>query len=230
VQNNNPGDEFTEVLPNSLTLLSASANSGAATTGGNTIHWNGSIPPAGSTVTITINATINANAGGQTVSAQGTAFYDADGNGTNESSRVTDDPSTPAANDPTKFTVASTGGKVTGTGTIFTHGNQASFNFTANNKNNAPLTGSLTYTDTAGGIKLTSTQLTTLTFNGKSAQFTGFGTIPGKKPNKPTPVSFTVQVTDNGTPGTNKDTFLIQISTPYSASGKLTSGDIKVDD
>lgn len=103
----NPGDEFQDVLPSSLTLVSASAPSGTANAnvGTNTVTWNGSIPAAGS-VTITINATINLLTGGTVISNQGTAFFDADGNGTNESSALTDDPGQPGASDPTQFTVA----------------------------------------------------------------------------------------------------------------------------
>ena len=56
-------------------------------------------------MTITINATVNSNAGGTTISNQGTIFYDADGDGTNEATSLTDDPSTVAANDPTVFSV-----------------------------------------------------------------------------------------------------------------------------
>jgi uncharacterized repeat protein (TIGR01451 family) len=103
-QNDNPGDEFTDVLPASLTLVSANATSGTAATVGNTVTWNGSIPAAGS-VTITITATINAGTLGQTVSNQGTISYDADGNGTNEASASTDDPDVTGSADPTDFVV-----------------------------------------------------------------------------------------------------------------------------
>jgi uncharacterized repeat protein (TIGR01451 family) len=104
-QQDNPGDEFTDVLPSLLTLTGASATSGTATTGGNTVHWNGSIP-AGGSVTITITAIINNGAAGQTITNQGTIFFDADGNGTNESSILTDDPNVGGASDPTAFQVA----------------------------------------------------------------------------------------------------------------------------
>src|SRR5204863_1192976 len=103
-QLDNPGDEFTDVLPAQLALVSAVATSSTATadSGTNTVHWTGSIPALGS-VTITVAATVRAGTGGQTVSNQGTIFFDADGNGTNESSVLTDDPTTQAANDPTAF-------------------------------------------------------------------------------------------------------------------------------
>jgi uncharacterized repeat protein (TIGR01451 family) len=104
-QQDNPGDEFTDVLPSQLTLASAMATSGTATTTGNTVHWNGSIAP-GASVTITIRAVVNHGTAGQSISNQGTIFYDADGNGTNESSILTDDPNVPGASDPTTFQVA----------------------------------------------------------------------------------------------------------------------------
>jgi uncharacterized repeat protein (TIGR01451 family) len=106
-QQDNPGNEFTDVLPAGLTLVSATATSGAAvaTVGTNTVTWNGSIA-AGGSVTITINATINSGvAPGTTITNQGTFNYDADGNGTNEASGVTDNPAAGGAADPTTFQV-----------------------------------------------------------------------------------------------------------------------------
>jgi len=121
-------------------------------------------------------------------------------------------------------------GTANGSGTIFTHNNQASFSFniTDNNKKGTP-SGTLSYTDTKGGIKLTSTAITSISLNGNQASFSGKGTIPNSKPKgSPIPVSFSVVAVDNGTPGTPKDTFQIQISTPYFASGNLTGGNITV--
>ena len=105
-QMDNPGKEFTDPLPSSLTLVSASATSGTATAtiGTNTVSWNGGIAGNGS-VTITITATINNVPDGTSVSNQGTISYDADGNGTNEASRLTDDPSIAGPSDPTTFKV-----------------------------------------------------------------------------------------------------------------------------
>jgi uncharacterized repeat protein (TIGR01451 family) len=102
-QADNPGNEFTDTLPAQLTLVSATASSGTATPAGNTVNWNGSIP-SGGTVTITITATIHAT-NGTTITNQGTINYDADGNGTNESTGTTDDPSVTGAANPTAITV-----------------------------------------------------------------------------------------------------------------------------
>lgn len=103
-----PGDEFTDVVLAPLALVSATATSGTAfaDVGTNTVTWNGTIP-AGGSVTITIQATLPSTAiPGATISNQGALAFDADGDGVNEASGVTDDPSTAAANDPTSFLVA----------------------------------------------------------------------------------------------------------------------------
>jgi uncharacterized repeat protein (TIGR01451 family) len=107
-QADNPGSEFTDVLPATLTLVSATATSGTAVanTGTNTVTWDGTLAAGGGTVTITITATINASAAGTTVSNQGTISYDGDGDGTNESTAQTDDPAAGGAADPTSVTVA----------------------------------------------------------------------------------------------------------------------------
>jgi uncharacterized repeat protein (TIGR01451 family) len=104
-QNDNPGDEFTDVLPPQLTLVSATASSGTAVAnvGTNTVTWNGAIP-AGGSVTITIAAQVSISATG-TISNQGTVSYDGDANGTNESTGVTDDPSVNGAGNATMFGV-----------------------------------------------------------------------------------------------------------------------------
>jgi uncharacterized repeat protein (TIGR01451 family) len=100
-------DELTDVLPSSLTLVSASANAGTATatpaTG--TVVWNGSIASGGS-VTVTIQATVKPTTVAETtVSNQATLRYDGDGNASNESSAPTDAPGAPGASDATTFTV-----------------------------------------------------------------------------------------------------------------------------
>jgi len=107
-QFDNAGNELVDILPSQLILTSATATSGTAvaTVATNTVTWNGSIA-AGASVTVTINATIRSDATpGTVVSNQGTINYDADGNGTNESTRSTDSPAAGGASDPTTFTLA----------------------------------------------------------------------------------------------------------------------------
>lgn len=89
-QADNPGDEFSDLLPPGLTFVSAAATSGTITPG-NPVLWNGAIP-AGDTVTITITATIDAGTAGSTICNPATIAFDADGNGTNESSASSDAP------------------------------------------------------------------------------------------------------------------------------------------
>jgi uncharacterized repeat protein (TIGR01451 family) len=106
VQADNAGHEFTDTLPSGLTLVSASATSGTTGTSGNTVTWDGSLTLGGGSVTITITATINSGTAGTTISNQGTISFDADANGSNEATGLTDDPGTAAANDPTSFVAA----------------------------------------------------------------------------------------------------------------------------
>lgn len=106
-QLDNPGDELVDVLPPSLVLVSASATSGTAvaTVATNTVTWNGAIP-AGGSVTVTILAQVGSGAVlGEAISNQATVFYDADGNGTNDSSTPSDDPATGAVGDATTILV-----------------------------------------------------------------------------------------------------------------------------
>ncbi len=106
-QLDNPGDELVDVLPAAVTLVSASASSGTAvaTIATNTVTWNGSVP-AGGSVTVTILSQVNAAATtGQAITNQATLSYDADGNGTNEASAVTDDPGTGTVGDGTTILV-----------------------------------------------------------------------------------------------------------------------------
>jgi len=110
-QPDNPGNELTDVLPAGLSLVSATATSGTAlaTVGTNTVTWNGSIP-AGGAVTITITATVDSGlAPGTTISNQASFAYDADGNGTNEASGVSDDPGQAGSADATTFQVGAGG-------------------------------------------------------------------------------------------------------------------------
>lgn len=85
-QNDNPGDEMTDILPDSLTFTGGSASSGTLTNSGNAVSWNGSIAANGS-VTIVINADINPNAVGE-INNQAQLFFDNDGNNTNESNAL----------------------------------------------------------------------------------------------------------------------------------------------
>ena len=97
---------FTDTLPASLTLNSATASGGTVATNGDTVTWNGSIPSS-SMVTITIQATIGAGSAGIKISNQGTFRYDSNENNTNDAGGLTDDPNVPGLSDPTVFFAAS---------------------------------------------------------------------------------------------------------------------------
>jgi uncharacterized repeat protein (TIGR01451 family) len=105
-QPDNSGDEFVDVLPAGVELLSATASDGTAvaTIATNTVTWNGSLA-ASASVNLTIRATITAEAG-TVITNSGTVYYDSDLNASNESNATTDDPSTTAAGDATAFAVA----------------------------------------------------------------------------------------------------------------------------
>ena len=82
-QADNPGDEFTDLLPAGLAPVSASATSGTVTLG-NPVTWNGAIP-VGGTVLITIKAQIGPGTTGMTICNGAKVAFDRDGDGTNES-------------------------------------------------------------------------------------------------------------------------------------------------
>ncbi len=151
-QSDNPGNEFTDVLPVELVLISASATSGTATAnlGTNTVSWNGTLAGSGS-VTITMTATLNNVADGIIVSNQGTINYDADGNGTNEASRLTDDPSVGGASDPTNFAVDSKADLTISkshSGNFYPAQVGATYIITINNIGTGATDGTVTVTDT----------------------------------------------------------------------------------
>lgn len=104
-QLDNPGDELTDVVPPGLIVSSVAATSGTVVANGNSVTWNGVIP-ANSSVTVTIDALVDASAGGTTLSNQGTVTFDSDGNGTNDSVSMTDDPGVGGSDDPTDITIA----------------------------------------------------------------------------------------------------------------------------
>ena len=100
--------ELTDTLPASLLLQTAMVVSGpgiaVADPGTNTVRYDGTID-AGETVEIVITAMIDPAADGQEVLNQAIAFVDANGDGDNDTEEPSDDPTTLAADDPTRFVV-----------------------------------------------------------------------------------------------------------------------------
>jgi len=89
-------------------------------------------------------------------------------------------------------------------------------------KKKTKLVGSFTYNDPNTPLAFRALKITSLSFNNNQAHFTGTAKIGKQK------ISFSVDVTDNGSPGTNNDFFSIQVSNGYSASGYLSSGNISI--
>lgn len=101
-QGDNAGDEFSDVLPDKLSVTSVSATSGLVGHSMGHVVWNGSIAPLDS-VTVTIQSAIDAGACGTSPSNQGTISYDSDGDGVNDAVATTDDPGEPGGSDATVF-------------------------------------------------------------------------------------------------------------------------------
>jgi uncharacterized repeat protein (TIGR01451 family) len=225
-QPDNAGAEFTDVLPAGITLVSATATSGTATpnVGTNTVTWNGSLAPLGGSATITINATVNAGTQGQTISNQGTISFDADANGSNEATASTDDPGTPAANDPTSFSVAP--GMVAITATKAVSGTPApgsTLTYTVVLTNS----GTLVQTDNPGN-EFTDVLPTALTLvsaaatSGAAAATVGANTVTWNGP-IPAGGSVTITITATVNAGTTGQTISNQGSTSFDSNGDGTN-------
>lgn len=88
-QSDNPGPEFLDNLPAGLILIGGSADQGTVTLGVSSVAWDGAIPLGGA-VTIRVVAQIGPGTTGTVLCNPGTAFFDLDGDGTNESTRLSD--------------------------------------------------------------------------------------------------------------------------------------------
>ena len=121
-QNNNPGYEFIDILPQYLDLDPTSLSSTSGTlsynTSANQIQWDGDLP-AESSVAISFECAINQSApNGHIISNQGTVYWDTDEDDINDATELTDDPNTDDGidtdndletddDDPTEITVTS---------------------------------------------------------------------------------------------------------------------------
>jgi len=100
----NPGAEFVDPIPAGCLYVpgSATATRGSATfnLAQNQVEWNGSMDPGvANSVIINYSVLLGSLANGTRVSNQGTVYWDADNNRTNESTEPTDDPGTPLVDD-----------------------------------------------------------------------------------------------------------------------------------
>ena len=112
--------------------------------------------------------------------------------------------------------------KVDGRGTFDNQENEVTFNFHANQADDSSALGSYFFCDPASGVCITTGKIQSLSITGINAQFSGEARLEdGIR------VRFDVSVTDNGEPG-RLDTISMTLSNGYSASGTLTSGDIRI--
>jgi len=95
-QDNNPGDEFEDFIPEYTTYVpgSATATSGSIdyNTGENKITWDGQIPSESSVILefdVTVNSSLD---NGTIITNQGTIYWDSNEDGTNDAVELTDDP------------------------------------------------------------------------------------------------------------------------------------------
>jgi uncharacterized repeat protein (TIGR01451 family) len=94
-QNNNPGNEFEDYIPENTTYVPGSAYSQYGTisydSSKNKITWNGNIPAESSRI-LEFKVKINLSLpNGLIISNQGKVYWDSDENGTNEATELTDD-------------------------------------------------------------------------------------------------------------------------------------------
>ncbi|WP_438029163.1 hypothetical protein [Sorangium sp. So ce233] len=105
-QRDNAGFEFVNVLPPELVLQGAVAEKGIVTSDpvANTVGWDGEVVP-GEWVLLSLQSTLRPLTEGLVIANQGTIHFDADSDGVNESSVMTDEPLFGGPADPTVFTV-----------------------------------------------------------------------------------------------------------------------------
>ena len=110
--------------------------------------------------------------------------------------------------------------EATGGGHITVGGKKANFGFDAESSVTG-VTGSLSYQDKAGDVKVQSQSVSSLVVSGNRATIQGTCTV-----NKVSGFTFTVDVIDNGSG--SSDSFRIRLSNGYDASGTLGGGNITV--
>lgn len=105
-QLDNPGPEMVDALPFGYVYLSSVASSGTLMYDGpsNTLSWSGSVA-VGQTILITIAGSIDPAVAGLMISNQAEIRFDGDGDGTNESTTLSDDTTVGGNTDPTVVTI-----------------------------------------------------------------------------------------------------------------------------
>ena len=117
---------------------------------------------------------------------------------------------------------STSGGKVTGGGSIPVAEGEATFAFEAMVKADQP-SGSLIYQDHVSGLTVMSTLITAVQVTGTHARIFGKAKI-----NQMGSFDYVVDVDDLGEPGKGSDTFHIQLSNGYMAGGILAGGNVQI--
>jgi hypothetical protein len=112
--------------------------------------------------------------------------------------------------------------KVDGHGTIENEGDRVTFHIRASQSDQSTSADNLSFCDPAAGVCLTNAAIQSVSITGNTAELSGTGHLDDG-----TKVRYSVSVTDNGSSGTS-DTISISLDDGYSASGTLTSGDIRI--
>jgi len=132
--------------------------------------------------------------------------------------------STVTSTSSTTSTIQSPHDFVTGGGWIPVSGDKGSFGFVAGYKDhNTSPSGNLEYNDHGIGMKVKATSVLSYGGSGNTRTFSGGAEINGQPG-----FTYTITVQDNGEPGAGHDTFSIQLSNGYSASGILGGGNIEI--
>jgi hypothetical protein len=120
-------------------------------------------------------------------------------------------------------TPANTFGYVTGRGQIRNAQNNGIISFGFNAKSDVRgIEASCSVADNGEGIHINCLDATVFVQNGNHVTFAGNVLINGA------PVTYRIDVEDNGEPGKGRDIFTIQLSSGYTASGLLTQGNIQI--
>ena len=111
---------------------------------------------------------------------------------------------------------------VDGLGGFDNQGNEVTFRFRASQAEDGSRLGLFDFCDPVAGVCITNAGIWWLSIRGNTAEFNGPGRLEDE-----TRVRFRVRITNNGWPGT-LDTISISLDNGYSASGTLTSGNIRI--
>jgi hypothetical protein len=115
------------------------------------------------------------------------------------------------------------GAKITGGGSIPVAGGTATFGLTALVRTNGTPHGNLSYHDHAADQTVKSTAITSVEITGSCTRIFGTATLNGAGS-----FGFEVNACDVSEPGAGADTFTIDLSNGYHASGTLSGGNIQI--